>query len=726
MKSMHARRLALLSTVVVAGLAAGASGASAQTLLDVLFGNRERRVQRVMPPEAVAPPPREVPRAAAPRVSGPQYYTYKTDPLVRVDFAAIAPATSDRRADADAGIDGGSVASVAMPVEEPLVVVAQASTGADVLSDALVEGVVPDQAEIEEGAPETTVGAQDAAGQGPLADDPLADALVEGVAEQPAEIAAPAAEEPATASPEPSIVPAPEEAVVAPEPQPLTAGTVAALQEFELLAEQEAAEAIVAHYSAVPEFIWVAEGGVSERGREALKVLADAGSHGLDPADYLVAAPASADERELARFEMELSARLLRYVRDARSGRIDPNRISGYHDFAPKPLDMVATLQLARAGDVAGMLEGQHPQNRYYRALRAELETLRASAENDIVIAPRTLIKPGETNPEFAKIIALISRDASEAFRTEHGALLDAHAGSQTYVRELVPVIKAAQAAAGQSDDGVIGPRTIQALAGDSKANRIARVEVALEQIRWLPSDLGERYVFLNTPSFTASYFEGGAEKLSMRAIYGNNSTQTYFFQDEIQYVEFHPYWGVPRSILVNKYLPKLYDDPGYLDRSGFEVVNSRGQMVSSSSVEWWRYGSNPPYDVRQRPGRSNALGELKIMFPNKHAIYMHDTPDKHLFDRDNRALSNGCVRLQDPRAMAAAVLGWDRERVTARLDQPHSREDLEVKVPVYVAYFTAWPGEDGTVAYHGDIYDRDTRTRDALQRIAGLRAPSI
>ena len=151
-----------------------------------------------------------------------------------------------------------------------------------------------------------------------------------------------------------------------------------------------------------------------------------------------------------------------------------------------------------------------------------------------------------------------------------------------------------------------------------------------------------------------------------MRAIVGDKRTQTYFFQDRIEYVEFHPYWGVPKSILVNKYLPKLINDPSYLDRSGFEVTDSRGRKISSSAINWAAYGADIPFDVRQLPGSSNALGELKIMFPNKHAIYMHDTPDKHLFERDNRALSNG------------------------------------------------------------DIYDRDEKLRTAIDNVESLRAPSI
>lgn len=711
MRLTRSKALAISTTAMVAILS-GVPQAPAQTLMDMLRGNR---VQREAPPQAM-PPAAPVQRAAPPRVSGPSYYTYKTDALVRVDFAAITPERADDHAALPTpGIDSQSVGST--------VLVAQAVSPVVTETD---ETVTPVQ---EEATPVETPAAEETAAE--ELDDADEDAAVQDVIERARSVleSTPDVGTAETLTPPAVEETQPGETVAeTPAPEPLTDEQIAALQQFELMAEKEAADAIVAHYTASPEYIWVSAGALNDDARAALRVLGDAASHALNPEDYALTVPgAGAGVAELAAFEMELSARVLRYARDAQSGRIDPNRISGYHDFAPKELDREGLLRsLAESDDVASVLEAQHPQNEQYRALRVELEMLRASAENDIVVAPNTLVRPGETNPEFPKILTLINQRADEAFRAEHGEVLTRHLGSETYVQELGPVIKAAQAAAGVGSDGVIGPRTVQALAGVSKASRIEKVEMALEQARWLPSDLTDRHVFINTPAFTASYVEDGQEKLSMRTVVGGLSTQTYFFQDEIQYVEFHPFWGVPRSILVNKYLPKLYSDPSYLDRNGFEVVDRRGRAIPSSSVNWAQYGANLPYDVRQRPGRGNALGEMKIMFPNSHAIYMHDTPEKHLFDRDNRALSNGCVRLADPRAMAAAVLGWDRQQVDRRLEGQHGRENLSVKVPVYVAYFTAWPNAAGTVEYFNDVYSRDEKTREAIEKVEALRSAGV
>lgn len=536
----------------------------------------------------------------------------------------------------------------------------------------------------------------------------------------------------AGASQSPNVVRLETAAAAAADPGETFADAIASISSYELYAEKDIADALLKHYEAEPAFLWVAGGEPSHRALAALEVLAGADTHGLPADEYAVGMPdlgsLNTDEatRELARFEMNLSARVLRYVRDAHRGRIDPNKISGYHDFAQKPIDYGRVLDVL--GDtfaVRKYLESWHPQNETYAALRVELEALRGSMENAIVVAPDTFLRPGQSSPEFGKLLKLIERDADAEFRAEHGAALASAAGTEVYSEELVPLIKAAQQAKGLKPDGVIGPRTVAAIAGNSKADRLEKVVVALEQMRWLPSQFGDRHVLINVPEFKARYVEDGEERLSMRTVVGKTATQTYFFQDEIEYVEFHPYWGIPRSILVNKYLPKLYQDPGYLDRIGYEITDAKGRRISSSSVDWPAHGTKIPFDVRQPPGPSNSLGEMKIMFPNRHAIYMHDTPEKHLFDRDNRAYSNGCVRLQDPRGMAAAVLGWSRDQITDRLKGGHGQVDLPRKVPVYVVYFTAWPQADGAVGYSPDVYGRDTHIRKAMQRVEEARTPS-
>jgi murein L,D-transpeptidase YcbB/YkuD len=211
-----------------------------------------------------------------------------------------------------------------------------------------------------------------------------------------------------------------------------------------------------------------------------------------------------------------------------------------------------------------------------------------------------------------------------------------------------------------------------------------------------------------------------------MRIVVGQKSNQTAFFADRIEKVEYNPYWGVPESIIVNEMVPKLYNDPSYLDRLGYEVTTQSGRRVSSSSVDWYGVATRRvPVNVRQPPGPRNALGALKILFPNKHAIYMHDTPDKKLFEADSRAFSHGCVRLQKPREMAAAVLGKSVDYIDKRIAQGRNDADpVAADIPVYVSYFTAWPAADGAVRYYDDMYERDMYLSRAIERTEATRHP--
>lgn len=517
-------------------------------------------------------------------------------------------------------------------------------------------------------------------------------------------------------------------------PDPAFRDALADSGDVDLYAEDDIAEALVAHYSARPEFMWVEGFEPNDRARAALRALREAESYGLSEIDYAVpvASGGFAGEKaatrleKLVRLEMTLSARVLRYIKDAHGGRVDPNGLSGYHDFAEKPLDLREVLEtFPESDDVGEYIASHHPGNEEYKALRAELETLRASAENEIDVDPDTFARPGGEHADFPKLLRIIERDADEAFLAEHGELLDEHATSERYDEALVPVIKAAQRAGGLHTDGIVGPRTVAAIAGESKAARIEKVLLAMERLRWHPSDLGDPHVVINAAAYTATFTEGGEDRLSMRAVVGKTSNQTSFFHDEIEYVEFNPYWGVPQSIIVNEMLPKLREDPGYLDKAGYEVTTKQGERVSSASIDWMRFGSDVPLNVKQPPGRGNALGELKIMFPNSHAIYMHDTPERHLFERDSRAFSHGCVRLHHPREMAAAVLDWSTSQVRSRLNEGHNKKELPRDIPVYVAYFTAWPDSGGEIAYHGDVYDRDDRLQTALDKVKDARAPS-
>ncbi len=507
-----------------------------------------------------------------------------------------------------------------------------------------------------------------------------------------------------------------------------------ALADLSLTVLPEVGEALIAFYREHPEFVWIEDGKPSVKAAALRHALSDAGKYALNPEDYFVSLPATdglddaGRDAAVMQYEMELSAAALTFLLDSKRGRIDPNRISQYHDLPRHKVDLVASLEdLSATADMAGALAKAQPQNDHFRKLTAELAKLKAEDEeaDQIVIAPGTFLKAGKSSPEMKNIVAAIRKNGSEDLKTEHAETLAAYADDELYAPELVALVKSFQKEAKLTPDGIIGKNTINALVGETNAAKIAKVELAMERSRWIPEVLGERKVFINQPAFTATYYAPGETPLQMRVVVGKKSNQTNFFYDKIEIVEYNPYWGVPYSIIVNEMLPKLAQDPSYLDRAGYEVTTAGGRQISSSSVDWYAVASKQQsVNVRQYPGSSNALGAVKILFPNKHHIYMHDTPSKNLFKKDMRAFSHGCIRLQDPKAMAAAVLGKSKDYVTSRISVGRNeQEEVSGDIPVYISYFTAWPDLDGTVAFYPDVYDRDRYLLQAIEKTEAVRA---
>ena len=509
----------------------------------------------------------------------------------------------------------------------------------------------------------------------------------------------------------------------------------AALQGFQLALEKPISAALTAHYSANPSFLWVKGFEPTDNALDLARYLSVVDMYGLNPDDYAVElpngiwSPDATDDRAqaLIRFEMSLSAAALRYIFDVEGGRIDPNRISGFYDFAGKVPNLAQSLAgLAAESDPVLALEKRHPREPEYRALVRELAALRADGGTQITVAPGTKIRPGDIDLELPKIIEGIRSKASSELLTDHAITFANYDGNPLYDESLVAIVRDWQKANGLGSDGVIGARTIATTIGIGNGDKIKRVTYALEQMRWLPDAFGGRYVFINQPAFTATYYNNNVAELTTRAVVGTKKNQTYFFHDIIEYVEFNPTWGVPQSIIINEYLPKLRANPAYLDQKGFEVYTPKGEKISSTQVNWSAVGKAAPVSVIQPGGDGNALGDLKIMFPNKHSIYMHDTPARDLFAKEVRAFSHGCVRLQQPHEMAAKILGITKSVVDERIKQPTNRLNVKSKLPVYVTYFTAWPDEQGRVQYYDDIYDRDIHLGIALEKTRIARGSAI
>lgn len=756
--------LALLSGISMLGGAMLPVDAHAYTLMDMLKGRSREDVRRAPPGVVVEIPSERAIRdpEPLPKVAPPKYFTYRADAMRTVKTAgfAAASATDQTRFLVDARVSVPADVATAVEAyyaknaaplwiengdltEKARAVLAAMKNAADYgldPADYAVDEPLLTTASVAPEAP-TTAHATDAVKT--YSTTNTAETPVTPPAATAADTAAPAtgteAAPAATAETAPSAPAANADAAANAATQ---TAPVAATAETAPAGTSEAATAATVEpapaTTADPAAPVTAEAPAAEPAPAATAEVpaADAtppvAAEAAPAAQPAVTEPAPAvvvidDERakELMQFDVALSAKAMLFAQDMVRGRLDPNRISEFHDFKRKPVDLAAVLDAAKtAPDAVAYFDGLAPANPEFKAMKAELAHLRAASEDaDAIKLPDDLLlKPGMSSPEMANVFAAIQKKASDAFKTRQAETIAAYQQTPEYTPELVAFVKDFQKEAGLSSDGVVGRGTVRALVGDSNEDKVEKLIVAMEQLRWLPSDLGDRHVMINQPSFRVTYHENGVEQFSMRTVIGSKRHQTFFFQDKIKTVEFNPSWGVPQSIIVNEMVPKLRNDPSYLDRQGYEVAVN-GRTVSSSSVDW--YGSTRNISVRQPPSSDNALGDLKILFPNAHAIYMHDTPAKSFFKRDMRALSHGCVRLAEPRKMAAALLSISEKEVDARIASGRNAPTaVTADIPVYIAYFTAWPNKDGKVEYFGDVYDRDVATMKALAATAKARNP--
>lgn len=465
--------------------------------------------------------------------------------------------------------------------------------------------------------------------------------------------------------------------------------------------------------------VWTENGQVTPRSEGLLKLFAQAPDEGLVAKNYQPEilsgfdnpqAALGTDANKLAKFDVELTAAALKYSHDISGGQFDPNRLSRYNDMKVEYANPDASLSgLADAVDPSAYLQGLAPKIPQYAIFKSALAALNAASGNSVSpIAPGQLVKRGKSDdrlPAVRERLMQLGFIAKDAPAPSDAKVLD---------NDLAIALMAMQTANKLKPTGNLDDKSIRAMKAEDDNRR--KLVDNMERLRWLPKNLGERYVFVNQAAFEVNIMDRGASVWKSRVIVGKTLNQTYAFSDQISTIVFNPTWGVPASIIVNDYGPKSRRDPSFLDRSGFVVTDLKGNRVSSSSIDWWGMGTNPKFNVQQPAGVNNALGELKFLFPNSHDIYMHDTPSKELFASDVRTFSHGCVRVQNPREFAQALLGWDAAKVAANIEQGETRSvALPQKVPVHLTYFTAWADADGNIRYYDDVYGRDASIEKAF-----------
>jgi len=492
--------------------------------------------------------------------------------------------------------------------------------------------------------------------------------------------------------------------------------------------------------------VWLAEYGEATPAAQALLSWASrADANGLPEGRYgaavLAARLAKAGSGSIndkaandkAALEIALTRLFLTYGRDISSGLLEPRRLGRNFDLEPRRPDTAVLLADAGAtGDTAAFLDGLTPAGPAYDRLLKLYDEMRMIARagdwGPLIDAGRTL-RPGDRHSRIeqlrGRLIALGEMTPVEVVATSE-VMNDATQPTTDpllFDAALEAAVRRFQERHGLNTDGVVGAMTLAAL-NTTAAERSAQAAVGLERMRWLNYDLGARHIVINTAAYTMMMIEDGAPRFSTRTVVGKSRRfQTPEFNDRLEYIVVNPYWNVPYSIASKEILPLLKEDPTYLEQNNMELLESD---LPASMIDWSQVTRGSfPGRIRQRPGPANALGSVKFLFPNKHSIYMHDTPSRRLFARDRRAYSHGCVRLEDPTGFAHLLLSLqddDPVGTFEKLREYGSERWVTVRepIPVYVTYRTAWLDADGTRQFRADVYRRD---RDV---IAALTASGV
>ena len=477
---------------------------------------------------------------------------------------------------------------------------------------------------------------------------------------------------------------------------------------------------------------WIQEFRPTSQALSIVQLLKNADSEGLNSEDYdgprwdsrisalEQANPAS--EPDLVRFDVALTVSIMRYVSDLHLGRVNPRLDHFELDIDHTNFDLSNFLRenLVNASDLDTAIQAAEPPfPTYHRtliALRTYLELARRD-DGELLPVPRKAIKTGDAYTGLPRLIRLF------VLLGDLPAQEKDVVSPTVYQGALVTAVKRFQQRHGLEPNGLIDGQTVTDL-NTPLSQRVAQLQLTLERLRWLPHRFQRPPIIVNIPEFRLRAVDEQYHwTLFMRVVVGRAyHHQTPVFASNIKSVIFRPYWNVPLSIVRAEMLPHLNKDPAYLVKNSYELVDNAGTVVGSRTVgeQARRQLRSGELGIRQTPGPNNALGLLKFDFPNEHDIYMHGTPAMELFSRSRRDFSHGCIRVEDPVALAAWLLqdqpGWTADRIrAATLAENTSRVDLKRPVPVLIVYGTAVAMEDGEVHFFRDIYGEDAALEQAL-----------
>ena len=457
-------------------------------------------------------------------------------------------------------------------------------------------------------------------------------------------------------------------------------------------------DALSAYYAGSAEpALWVKDGTWTPGARALAETIAASADDGLDPTDYPLpdmgvtgAGPRAPTSRAWAEAELKLSAAAIRYARDARGARINPARLSNLISASlelPDGGQVLASLAASRNPGIT--LNAYNPPQLGYLALKARLARLRETRPSRpmVRLPDGPTLRVGMRDPRVPLIRA----------RFNLGASGDATA----YDERVASAVAEFQAEKGLPRSGALTARTVAALSGASPAQLEGDLIANMERWRWLPRDMGPKNLTVNVPEYRLRLTENGRVIHETRVIVGKPDSQTPIFSETMKYLVVNPSWNVPPSILKKEFLPALAADPDYAARKGYKIIR-RGNSIA----------------VQQPPGERNALGWVKFMFPNSYAVYLHDTPNRSLFTADKRAFSHGCVRVEQPFALAEEIVGaqgWPAAKLRGLIGKGERTVHLRDPLPVHLTYFTLSVDGSGETRSFEDIYGLNRKVRTAL-----------
>ena len=459
--------------------------------------------------------------------------------------------------------------------------------------------------------------------------------------------------------------------------------------------------------------------------RQLIETLEHVDSDGLISKDYhlpvilkLQANNPVRDPATVAALDILKTDALIRLGYHLLAGKVDAEGLDANWNMTTTIGDLDTILSLAGAIESARipqLIKRLRPDHSYYAFLQQGLARYRTIRDQGgwPSVTPGPVLKLGMTDARVPVIRERLSVT---------GELTAADTVSDSYDQTLTGAVKRFQQHHGLTADGVIGPATLAAM-NVPVQERIDQIKVNLERARWVLHDLPEDVVITDIAGFEVSYRQGGKITWSTRAQVGKPYRKTPVFRDQIRYLEVNPTWTVPPTILQKDILPQLAKDPSYLQQKDMQVLTHDGKHVDPTTIDWRQYPQKRfPHLLRQNPGPNNALGRIKFMFPNKHLVYLHDTPSRNLFERDQRAFSSGCIRVMHPFELAELLLDdpqWTQSRIEEVVKSKQTtRINLAKPVTVILMYWTVNITDDGGMMFKADVYDRDAEV------LAGLRKP--